>query len=566
MIPFLANGLWYLLLLPDSSAFRRAMQDIATTQRQLLLRLLHRNAQTEWGQRYGFADIRTIQEYQHRVPLTTWDDYQHAVEQISAGQQRVLTHEPVLLLEPTSGSTATTKYIPYTASLKREFQQAVAPWIVNLYTLHPSLLRGQAYWSVSPVTRRNQRTPGGIPVGFDDDSNYFGRVQHWLINQVMAVPPLVRLIEDIDSFRYVSLLFLLRSRSLRFISVWNPTFLTLLVAPLRQWWPLLSHDIAHGTLSTPSPLDANLHRRLAQRNRPDKRRAVAVETICRTNADDAGAIHAALWPGLHTVSCWADAASARHIPTLRRLFPQAQVQGKGLLATEGCVSFPLVGAEGAALAICSHFFEFIPTDPQEGIPRLPTQPMLAHELEAGMTCSVILTSGGGLYRYHLHDLVRVTGFVGRCPLLRFLGKAAHISDHYGEKLHAYHVQQFLDTLLDRAHSDTAFALVACEQYGDTAAYTLFIETAACNDETLLALGRNLESMLCENYHYRYCRDLGQLGALRVFRIARDGTAAYMAQCQRLGQRPGDIKPSVLHQRGGWLRVFAGQGIGGYHLE
>ena len=43
-------------------------------------------------------------------------------------------------------------------------------------------------------------------------------------------------------------------------------------------------------------------------------------------------------------------------------------------------------------------------------------------IQRGGTYSVILTTGGGLYRYQLHDLVEVTGFVGRCPLVRFLGK------------------------------------------------------------------------------------------------------------------------------------------------
>ena len=37
--------------------------------------------------------------------------------------------------------------------------------------------------------------------------------------------------------------------------------------------------------------------------------------------------------------------------------PGVKVQGKGLLATEGVVSIPLAGREGAAVTVNSHFDE-----------------------------------------------------------------------------------------------------------------------------------------------------------------------------------------------------------------
>ncbi|MBI1881740.1 MAG: GH3 auxin-responsive promoter family protein, partial [Chloroflexi bacterium] len=129
----LANTLWYLSNLPESLAFRLARRDVAGAQANLLLRLLRRNAHTDFGRRFDFASIRSVAEYQQRVPLSTYDDYRQAIEAIGAGRPQVLTQEPVLLLEPTSGSTAATKHIPYTAALKAEFQRAIAPWMVNLF-------------------------------------------------------------------------------------------------------------------------------------------------------------------------------------------------------------------------------------------------------------------------------------------------------------------------------------------------------------------------------------------------------------------------------------------------
>ena len=557
-----ANTLWFLLCLPERLSFQRALRDIVGTQEKLLMRLLHRNADTEYGRRYGFARLRSVAEYQAQVPLSTYDDYHEAIERIGAGEHGVLTRDPVLLLELTSGSTAPTKYIPYTAALKAEFGRAIAPWIVDLYSHDLRLLSGQAYWSVTPVARRNERTPGGLPIGFEEDSEYFGRLQAALIRSVLAVPPLVRLIDDMEAFRYVTLLFLLRSHSLALISVWNPTFLTLLVGRLPGWWPQLADDVERGTLSPPGFLAPEVQARLSAMVRPDPRRAVEVRAAFRSGGEP-GAIHARLWPCLRLVSCWTEAHAALYAQELARLFPQARLQGKGLLATEGVVSFPLIGeyplSVGNALAIRSHFFEFLPADSRRG-ELLGGSPLLAHQLDTGGCYSVVMTTGGGLYRYQLHDLVEVVGHLGACPLLRFTGKGVHISDRFGEKLNEYHVRQALDTLLARYTIRPTFAMVAFDAEAGRHAYTLFVEANDQSDDGLRLLGADLEAALRENYHYRYCRELGQLDALRVFRIEGAALETYLSVCQAHGQRAGDIKPVALHNLEGWSQAFPGRSL------
>lgn len=561
-----ANALWFLSCLPESMAFHLARRNVSGTQEKLLLRLLRRNAKTDFGRRYDFASIRTAAEYQQRVPLSIYDDYRRDIEAIGAGQPRILTQEPPLLLEPTSGSTAATKYIPYTAALKTEFQRAIAPWIVDLFGHMPELFLGQAYWSVTPVTQRNARTPGGIPIGFEEDSEYLSGWQRHLLRAVLAVPPLVRLIDDMETFRYVTLLFLLRSRSLALISVWNPTFLTLLLNRLPDWWPLLTADIAAGTLTSPGPLAPDLKQQLISLNRPNPRRAEEIETIFREEHDPA-IIHTRLWPHLRLVSCWTEAQAALHVPELERLLPQAHLQGKGLIATEGFVSLPLLNHPSAALAIHSHFFEFLPVHdsrftiqsqrlPDGNSPLLP--PLLAHQLQPNRQYSVVITTGGGLYRYQLHDLVEVTGYWGTCPLLRFMSKESYISDWFGEKLNERHVGESLDRICRHHAVQPVFTLVAYET--TASAYTLFIEAPTTSDATLKQIGQALELALQENYHYRYCRQLGQLGSLQLFRIENGGPAAYLSFCQVHGQRAGDIKPLALHRLSGWTEIFQGQMI------
>ena len=549
--PAFANGLWYLSCRREARALRRALSDVAETQERLLLATLKRNEDTEYGRRHDFAAIRSASEYRERAPLTDYGDYAEAVERIGAGEKNVLTREEALLLEPTSGSTRATKLIPYTTSLKNEFARGIAAWVWDLFSHDPHLMLGPAYWSITPAVFREQRTPGGIPIGFEEDTEYLGGLGT-LLSSIMVVPSEVRQIEDIESFRYVTLLFLLRARSLALISVWNPTFLTLLMSRLSGWHLRLAHDLETGSLSPPTPVPEGV--RLSALNTPAPRRAAELRTAFRSGGEPA-TIHSSLWPRLRLLSCWDDGHAALHAPEAARLFPQARVQGKGLLATECIVSLPLVGQPGAVLALRSHFLEFTPHG-SEG------ETLLAHELEEGSRYSVVVTTGGGLYRYEMGDVVEVTGRLEACPLLRFLGKEDLVSDRFGEKLNERHVREALRGALARHAPDARFAMLAFEE--ESSSYTLFIEAEGVRETTLLSLADYIEGELRENHHYRYCRDLGQLGDLRVFRVQHGAAETHQAVCRSGGQRAGDVKPAALHVMSDWSRRFEGRFLGSCH--
>ncbi len=488
-------------------------------------------------------------------------------------KRMMLTAEPVRLLEPTGGSTAAAKLIPYTAALHREFQRGIAPWVVHTFVRDLALWGGQAYWSVTPVTARGRRSTGDIPIGFEEESAYFGRVQSRLITAVMAVPSAVKLISDLASFRYVTLLFLLRSRTLALVSVWNPTFFMLLLDGLEPWGARLADDIAAGTLTPPAPLDADLHAVLLRQNRADPARGREVSAILGRESDPAQR-NAALWPRLRLLSCWADANAAPYPRQLAALFPQARLQPKGLLATEGFVSFPLHGQPGHALSVQSHFYEFIPQenhrkgaeDTKLGMERKSLgsshlcgenfETLLAHELAVGARYAVVISTGGGLLRYQLGDIVEVVGKINQCPLLRFVGRQ-RVVDWFGEKLNAAHVGGVVEEALHAHSVEAAFAMLACDPDLVPPTYALYIQSAA-EPSRLYSLGHAIEKSLCQNPHYAYCRALGQLGELRLFAVEVGARQTYIDGCVSLGQRAGDVKPVWLHRDGGWSKRFVGQ--------
>jgi hypothetical protein len=521
MIATLANSAWLTGSIPEYLRFRRALGRVRVEQERVLQRILRRNESSEFGRSHQFSGIRTMREYRQRVPLRDYEDYRPYIDRIAEGQRGVLGCEPVRLFEPTSGSAGAAKWIPYTDSLKNEFQRAIRTWVADMFLHQPDLLRGPAYWSVSPAQPSTEVTPGGIPVGFADDCEYVGGFAQKLVRSVMAVPSSFRYLRDVEAFWYATLLHLVRCPDLRFISVWNPSFLTLLMDRLVE----------------------NRDRLL--RDEPGLKAALAAGTPAER--------HLRLWPRLRTISCWTDTNSGPMARRLAALFPQARVRGKGLIATEGFVSLPWEACDGAVLAVRSHFLEFLPAD-ADGEPDL-AQPRLAHELERGQNYSVVLTTGGGLYRYHLGDLITVTGRMRECPVVRFLCRRL-VVDWCGEKLHEAHASRVMAAGFAQHGVTPDFAMLACDTSGAVPGYVLYVESGG-SEHLLAGIGAAIETGLAENFHYRYARRLGQLGPLRVF-AARNAEAAYAAACAARGQRAGDIKPATLDARDAWTGKFHGR--------
>ena len=232
------------------------------------------------------------------------------------------------------------------------------------------------------------------------------------------------------------------------------------------------------------------------------------------------------WPKLRLISCWADGPAALAAAALADRFPGAVVQPKGILATEGIVSVPFRG--GWPLAVRSHLLEFLDGD----------RVFSAHELTPGQTAEVVLTTGGGLCRYRLGDLVRVDGFVGRTPSVRFVGRAGNVSDRFGEKLD----EPFVAGVVDRLRQPTwRFAMLA----PDGPRYALYVD-----GDVSVGLADRLDAELRRNPHYGYCRDLGQLGAATVVEVS-GGSEGYLRRLAASGQRIGDVKPSALSRLEGW---------------
>ena len=504
----------------DLEQLMKAILQAELLQKKLLKEIINKNKNTIFGQKYKFDRIKDYRDFCELVPVCSYEDLAPYIQQIIEGKTGVLSAEAIVAWEMTGGSTKGAKLIPYTNSGLLAFQRSLFPWLADLLQKRSRITNGSTYWSISPVTRQASQTKGGIPIGLANDAVYFGEDLKEEIIKLLAVPPEIALIKNIDEWRYLTTLFLLAAEDLSLISVWSPTFLLQLVKEIIAQKELLVADINNGKYN----LTAN-----------PKRAKLLQTAISETQIDSL-----LIWQHLDTISCWTDAAAKAFIPQLLAIFPDVYIQGKGLLATEGVVTLPLVDCPAPILAIQSAFYEFVDESDRT---------YLCHQLETDRVYRVIITTHSGLYRYDLGDRVRVRGWKEQTPLLEFVGRSGLVSDLCGEKL----TEEFVLNELGKLGKRQGFTMLAPSLQGQPH-YVLFLDAAEYDENAAITITRQLDLLLRNNPQYNYARNLGQLGELIPYRV-NNPMAIYLEYGINRGQKLGNIKPPVLSRETGWEKRF-----------
>lgn len=84
-------------------------------QNEILTSLLHKGAQTEFGKKYGFGEIKNYEQFKERVPIHTYEQLFPYIERVMRGEQNILWPSEVTWFAKSSGTTnARSKFIPVT--------------------------------------------------------------------------------------------------------------------------------------------------------------------------------------------------------------------------------------------------------------------------------------------------------------------------------------------------------------------------------------------------------------------------------------------------------------------
>lgn len=109
------------------------------TQEQTLLKLLAQAASTEWGLKYDFQSVRTLSDFQSRVPVRSYEEYLPDIERLMRGEGNITWPGDIKWFARSSGTTSSkSKFIPITAESLEKCHYQAAKDILAIYALnHP---------------------------------------------------------------------------------------------------------------------------------------------------------------------------------------------------------------------------------------------------------------------------------------------------------------------------------------------------------------------------------------------------------------------------------------------
>lgn len=382
---------WMRKAKPYVTEFLRTLKNPMKVQNEVLFSLLNRNKNTVYGKRYGFSKIKSINEFQKRVPVIEYTDILPYIKRLKNGEQNILTKKEVVYFCTTSGSTSVPKLIPVTRDRVKNFRREFALWSWYVLRRYPQILRGKTLYFAGPYDEG--RTSSGIMYG--SISGYLANKTPWMIKNKLVIPPHIYNIMDFDKKTKEIALLALRS---------NITQLAF-AAPIEAI--LFLDYIKDNKEDLLDELEYRGFKRVAKKLR--KKEFTPSE----------------LWPKLGLIGCIKSDMQIAYLETLKqKIGKKIPIRDPGIYASEGRLTIGLEKGEkpiGSLLANVN-FYEFCERDGDDF-----KDPVTIDKLKRGRQYLVIITTPEGLYRYNMGDVLEVVGFKNKLPLVRFVNRNSFLN-------------------------------------------------------------------------------------------------------------------------------------------
>lgn len=419
--------------------FIQKTKRIAAIQTQFLQSLLQYHQNTEWGRQYQLANIRTFDQFRDRVPILPYSSYEPLIERMANGETNLLTPDPVIFFNLTSGSTGKRKLIPVTRRSRRNVahaNQTAMGFVINA-AKRRSLPLGKMLFT-SP-SKSFGYTASGIPYGPISTSDL--RLMGSLYRQVFAYPFETLQITDATARHYICLLFALRDTSPGVIGATFPVLALQLADYLDRYSSDLIEDIAKGTIADWVLLDSGVRDRLERQLTAAPQRAKDLETLLEAKGKltpiDA-------FPHLSFIVTARGGTSDFYFERFPEFFGNIPIFGGTYCSAEAVYGIHRdFNTNGVILAIENGFYEFLPENQWD---TANPQTVLPWEVIPGQRYRILTTNYNGFYRYDIGDVVEVEGFFHQTPIFVFRHRRGGVISSTTEKTTEFHVIQVMQVL------------------------------------------------------------------------------------------------------------------------
>lgn len=463
----------------------RACGDPRRANEELLMRILKDNAQTEYGRKYDFENIRSADEYRKKVPFSDYDVYEPYIRRMIQNREKdLITAYSVIQYAETSGSVGVQKKIPVTdrsMAVYEKYSFSRTKALADRYHRKHSGRGVPCEKGLNMLETETTVTADGTPTG--SVTGAVSRRFRKLYPIMLTSPDPILFPIGGMNMNYMKARFALEEPDLAYMFSGFMTNLVDMMNYIKVNWEMIVDDIEHGTLNKDV---------CTEKSRP------AILPYIKANPKRAAELRKVFQDGFDT-------------PVIPRLWPKISWAfgiGTGGFATytekfrkyageEFPIDFFVYAASEGIFAACvdmndprfvplldSCFFEFLPADAPEDC----KETLLVDQLEEGKEYEVIVTNQCGFYRYRIKDVIRVVGMYRHCPMITFAYRKSQLVNVAAEKT----TEEHLNEAVRRTGKD-----LNCE-FND---YALYIDDAGMVSRYVLLLEPDQPIDIDRDGHY-----------------------------------------------------------------
>jgi len=514
----------------------RGMRDPMRGQVAILRRILCENRHTVYGTKHRFDAIRSLDDFRAAVPVNDFESLRPYVSaEIERGQAALTAAPPERYLR-TSGTTGQPKDVPLIAAHRTMLRRVHRMAVARQRRLFPEAFEGSIL-AVTGIADEGVLS-NGRPVG--SASGALAGSTPRLVQSKFVVPQCVLAIDD-SRVKYLLILRLaLADAGITYMGSANASTLLQLMRLFRAHAAELVRDVRQGGFFLADQVPEATLTRLRQRLAPVPGRADRLDALRSSGAE---VRIADLWPRLRLIVTWTCASAGIAAVALRReLAPHIRVHELGYLSSEFRGTVTIGRRAGSGFPTWdAHFFEFVERERWDrGEPVFLT----LEQIRKGKDYYVLVTTPSGLYRYFINDLIRVTGFLGRMPLIRFVQKGKGVTSITGEKLYESQVLDAVSRTMSCMGRFPRFVMMLADEHAQR--YRLYVEPDLGPRPAAHELGSAVDRALQEsNVEYRAKRESGRLDPLSAQWLRQGTDEAFKQDAVRRGQREGQFKVVAL---------------------
>ena len=475
--------------------------------RSNLLTILKDNANTEAGMSYNFSDMDSEEKFRDGVTLSRYSDYRDFVECMRLGDEDLITSYKLNSFLKTSGTEGDEKIIPLTETALSHYKNYIDIPCTTIRErcggkrLMISLLRADLS---APQTKVSDMLLSG--------AYYSYQYRHGLldIKQFAGEEPL--------NFYHRNCDFYFAKVWLAFANSDITTMESIFLYDILLFFRYMEkhyHEIIEFMESGNIPLSVNLPhtaKNALLSISVDKTRLQKIKSECDKGFDN---IVLRLWPRLRVISGIGSDIYSHEEAVLKKYTGDTPLWYFCYVASECHIGIPLFpGSKAYMLLPDSAYYEFLPeehtVEPEKWVKR-------SSEVEIGKNYEIVLTTFNGFYRYMLGDIVKVLGFYGEAPIIKFLYRRNQVLNIAGEKINEKALTSAANYTLAFYRHDALEYFVRADYSETPARYEAFFSSEKKLDELDIAyFSRVLDTTLKqESFDYGDLRNLKMIGPIKV---------------------------------------------------